>query len=214
MGSSLGIQLCSEGASGESGVAGPGGRGRPGGRSAHLFACVRRGAVAEPGGGRERGAGSCGVLGSEGWSSPRRPRGAGRRALGDSPGAEGRRHVVPEPHPDPQPPPAAAHARGRAAARLHHAHQRGLGPQPAAGAEPPAQGHVAAEHHPGRHPQHSRPGQRRAGPAAAAQVGRAARRQRRRRGLLPRPGPASGRGARGAPRRSSASPDDSHARRG
>lgn len=54
------------------------------------------------------------------------------------PSANSCRHVVGEPHPDPQTPPAAAHQRGRAAARLHHAHQRRLGPQPAAGAEPPA----------------------------------------------------------------------------
>ena len=173
-----------------------------GGRSALLFACVRRraaAAAAEAGAGeRARGTGSGSAPESEPGSPPRRPREAGHRALGDSPGAEGCRHVVREPHPDPQPPPAAAHARGRVAARLHHAHQRGLGPQPAAGAEPPAQGHVAAEHHLGRHPQHARPGQRRAGPAAAAQVGRTARR-RRRRGVLPGPARPRGAGRRGPP---------------
>lgn len=165
--------------------------------SSHVYGARRRrrrlGA-----GERALGTGSGSAPESDPGSQARRPREAGRRAPGDCPGAEGCRHVVREPHPDPQPPPAAAHARGRVAPRLHHAHQRGLGPQPAAGAEPPAQGHVAAEHHLGRHPQHARPGQRRAGPAAAAQVGRTARRRRRRRrGLLPREdSPASSEGSR------------------
>lgn len=74
-------------------------------------------------------------------------------------------------HPDPEPPAAAAHPRGGAAAGLHHARQRGLAAQHAAGAQPPAEGHLAQEHHHRRHPRHPRPGQRPRPAAAAPQVG-------------------------------------------
>lgn len=89
----------------------------------------------------------------------------------DTSGVDDRGHVLREPHPDPQPPSAAVDPRECVAAWLHYAHKCGHGPQLAAGAEPLAQGHVVAEHHSRSHPQHTRPGQRHAGPATIAQVG-------------------------------------------